>query len=198
MCNIKNLIHYFITGIISLPKIFISIIIHFFIGIIAILTIFPKYFIIGLKAIFKKDKTIIKKQLKKDNPKKVLIMMVLSFTIYLICIFLISKWTVQQLKIEYLAQTIIDNTEDLIQEEVITPPEIPEEDNNNNEIVNEENTNEETTDTPSNNQEPTKPVYYPNDYWDYINVPLINVEFDELLSKNPERKSCRDFLCRQR
>lgn len=112
--------------------------------------------------------------------------MLLSFIIYLVCIFLISKWTVQQLKIEYLAQTIIDNTEDLMQEELITPPETPEEDNINDESQNEENSNEETTETPNVNQEPTKPIYYPNDYWDYINVPLINVEFDELITKNPD------------
>lgn len=192
--NIKRIIYYFITGLTSLPKIIFNIFIHFLIGLITILTIFPKYFIIGLKAIVKRDKTIINKQLKKDNPKKVLIMMILSLCIYLVCVFLISRWSVQQLKIKYLSETIIENTNTIIKEELITPPdnttiyddeelnsEIP--DNSNQENSNntsQSTTNNEST-TQSNNQ-----VYYPNDYWDYINVPVINVNFDELLRKNPD------------
>ena len=191
MYNIKILIYYFYKGIVSLPKIFFSSFIHFFIGLFAILTIFPKYFIIGLKAIFKKDKTIFKTQLKKDNPKKVLIMMILSFCIYLICVFFISKYMVQQAKIKYLTQTIIENTNTIIKEEIITSP-----DNNiTSDNIQNENTDEPTTDnneqieeepevenqTSNNNQ-----VYYPNDYWDYINIPIINVNFNELLQKNPD------------
>jgi uncharacterized protein len=30
------------------------------------------------------------------------------------------------------------------------------------------------------------PVYYPNDYWDYMNVPFMEVNFTELLKKNPD------------
>lgn len=179
--NIKNLIHYFITGITSLPKIIISIFIHFFIGLIKILTIFPKYFIIGIKAIIKKDKNIFKNQLKKDNPKKVVIMMILSFIIYLICVFFISRYTVQQLKIKYLTQSIIEDTK-VIEEENKQPdniqqPQEPTPDNNQPE----ENPPQEDNQPQNNNQ-----LYQPNDYWDYINVPIINVDFDELLQKNSE------------
>lgn len=184
MNNIKNLIHYFIVGLTSLPKILISFFIHFFIGLITIITIFPKYFIIGLKAILKKDKNLFKNQLKKDNPKKVFIMMILSFLIYLTCVFFISKWSVQQLKIKYLTQTIQENTSIIVEEEIIEDTTDIENDIQNND---EENNNEidvpteEPTPPPSNNQ-----VYYPNDYWDYINIPIINVNFDELLNKNPD------------
>lgn len=179
MYIIKNIIHYFITGITSLPKILISFFIHFFIGLITILTIFPKYFIIGIKAIFKRDKTIFKNQLKKDNPKKVFIMMVLSFLIYLTCVFFVSKWSVQQLKIKYLTQTILENTNTIVEEEIINQPT---ENENNNEDNNEiTNPTEPTPPQQSNNQ-----VYYPNDYWDYINIPIINVNFNELLQKNPD------------
>lgn len=194
---IKNLIHYFITGIISLPKIIYSFFIHFFIGLITILTIFPKYFIIGLKAIFKKDKQILKIELKKDNPKKVLIMMILSFSIYLICVFFISRYTVQQAKIKYLTQTITENTNTIIEEEQIKPPEEITPPNNTNNQNNEEenkeqntNNNEPETNTqnrPENsNSSSQNNVYYPNDYWDYINIPIINVNFDELLKKNKD------------
>lgn len=176
-----DIIKYFIKGLISLPKITINIIIHFFLGLITILTIFPKYFFIGLKSILKRDKTIFKNQLKKDNPKKVLIMMILSFIIYLICVFLISRWSVQQLKIKYLSETIIENTinikEEIISEEVLTPPTNQQENSNENEQPTEQN---------GNNIQSNTTTYYPNDYWDYINVPFINVDFTELLSKNPD------------
>jgi len=167
----KNLIYYFITGLISLPGIIISIFKHFFIGIFTILTIFPKYFIIGLISIIKRDKTIIKKQLKKDNPKKVFIMMLLSLIIYLVCVFFISKWSVQQLKIKFLSESITNDTE-LIENQIVTPPE--------NIIPPEESNNQET-----NIEQPTQ-TYYPNDYWDYLNVPFISVNFNELKTKNPD------------
>jgi len=176
--NIKNLLHYFITGIISLPKILFSIIIHFFIGFTTVLTIFPKYFIIGLKTIFKRDKSIFKNQLKRDNPKKVGIMMVLSLIVYLICVFFISRWSVQQLKIKYLSESIINDTELILKEEIFIPSEeikTPdnEEENIDNDINKEENISNNT-------------VYYPNDYWDYMNIPFISVDFNELLNKNSD------------
>lgn len=170
MYIIKKLIYYFILGIKTLPKIIIYIFIHFFKGLFIILTIFPKYFIIGLKTILKRDKTIIKEQIKKDNPKRIPILMLLSLSIYLTCIFFISKWSVQQLKIDYLAKTITDNTNIIIEEEIKpdnpdTPIELPE------------------INIPEINQESK---YYPNDYLDYMNVAMIDVNFDELRKKNPD------------
>ena len=182
MYIIKNLIKYFITGIISLPKIILSIIIHFLKGLIIILTIFPKYFLLGLKAIFKKDKEIIKDQIQKDNPKKLLITMLLSLLIYLACVFFASKWTVQQLKIKYLSETISENTDIIVEEEIIIPDNTKPEDD-----TPQENEEETTQPTEQENQTNTeKPIYYPNDYWDYINIPMINVNFDELLQKNSD------------
>lgn len=165
MYNIKQIIFYFILGLKTLPKITTYFFIHFFKGLFIILTIFPKYFIIGLKTIFKRDKTIIKEQIKKDNPKKVSILMILSLSIYLTCIFFISKWSVQQLKIDYLAKTITENTDIIVEEETKT-----------------ENTNNPIT-IPELNTEET---YYPNDYLDYMNVSMIDVNFDELIKKNPD------------
>lgn len=195
MVIIKKLLKYFIIGIINLPKIILSIIIHFFIGIITVLTIFPKYFIIGLKYIFSKDKIKIKKELKEENPKKILILMILSFVIYLVCVFLITRHSVQQMKIKYLSETIIKDTDTIIEEELITNPDDITPPNNNEEIPNDEETDGENTEdnndnpinndnTQNNNQQ--QPVYYPNDYWDYINVPFINVNFNELLQKNSD------------
>lgn len=190
-----KLIYYFITGIKSLPNIIISIFIHFFIGIYTVITIFPKYFIIGIKYIIGKDRVKIKKDIKKQNPKKVFFMLGLSSCVYLICVFMVSKWSVQQLKIQYLADTIIDNTEDIIQEEVVNPPvDIPNnEDNNetpdnvvdNNDTSNDNDSTNNNVQPPSSNNQNTT-TYYPNDYWDYMNVPFISVNFDELLRKNSD------------
>jgi len=112
--------------------------------------------------------------------------MILSFIIYLTCVFFISRWTVQQAKIKYLSNTIIENTNTIIEEETITPPTDitpPEEENNTEDTPTEDEENNETeNETQTNNTQ----VYYPNDYWDYINVPIINVNFDELLQKNPD------------
>lgn len=151
------------------------------------MTIFPKYFFIGLKFIFVKDKTKIRKELKKQNPKKVFFMLGLSTCVYFICVFMISRWSVQQLKIKYLSETIIENTDNIIQEEVVAPPvDLPNNDNNDttNEPNNEEIDNGDNNNDSSNNNVQSPPVYYPNDYWDYINVPFISVNFDELLRKN--------------
>ena len=171
MYNIKNILHYFLTGLLELPKIIISIIIHFFYGLITTIIIFPKYFIIGLKTIF----TPKEKRLTSNKQKKLPLMMALSITVYLVCVFILSRWSVQQLKLKYLSDTIQNDTDTIIKEETITPP-------NNNQDSNTDTPDEENP-TPNQNQQQ---VYYPNDYWDYINVPLISVDFNNLLRKNPD------------
>lgn len=115
-----------------------------------------------------------------------MIMLGLSASVYLVCVFLFSKWSVQQLKIKYLADTIIDDTNTVIKEEVVVPNDNnkPSQPDNNN-----PNTEEPTTDgddTNDTNDTNNNYVYYPNDYWDYINVPFISVNFDELIRKNPD------------
>ena len=169
----KNILNYFLIGFRALPDIIISIVVHFFIGLKTVITIIPKYFIIGIKYIFSKDKSALKREIKQNHNKKNYFIVGFTFVIYLFCVFIISRYSVQQLKINYLAKTILDDTNLIIEEEVITPIEI-----------NEENNNEEIT---SNEQvEEVQNVYYPNDYWDYINVPFISVNFDELLQKNSD------------
>ena len=91
-------------------------------------------------------------------------MVALSFSVYLICVFLVSKWSVQGLKIKYLSNDIIKSTEVVEQEEK------EEQNNDNSNNANEEPTQE--TDNTNNN------VYYPNDYWDYMSVPFMEVDFN--------------------
>lgn len=139
----------------------------FILGIYNIITIFPKSII----SLFSKNK--VKK--KVHNKKVSNIMMGLSVVAYLISIFFISRWYVQGLKIKYLTKSIIEDTE-IIEEE--------EKEENIEEPV--ETPSEEPVETPTPAPEPSQPVYYPNDYWDYMNVPFMNVNFSELLSKNPD------------
>ena len=158
-----DIFKYFYSGIKSISKGTIKIIWYFIYGIYTVITIFPKYFIIGLTTIFSKKK---KKTLY--NKKTSLVLMALSLVVYLICVFYISRWYVQGLKIKFLANDIINKTEIVEKEEIQEPVEEP---------------IEEPEPTP---QENNSPVYYPNDYWDYMNVPFMNVNFNELLAKNSD------------
>ena len=60
---------------------------YFFIGLYTIITIFPKYFIIGIDTIFSRKK----KKINVSDKRISTIMLGLSLTVYLICVFLISK-----------------------------------------------------------------------------------------------------------
>lgn len=184
------IVRYFIIGLTSLPKIILSIFLHFVIGFYTIITIFPKYFVIGLKYIFgkKHEKEEIKFKIKNINYKKTALLLGLSSTVYLVCVFLFSRWSVQQLKIKYLAETIISDTNVVIKEEVIVPDDnsnLPNgddsDDGNGGDNIVDNNINSD-----NNTSTNTNYTYYPNDYWDYINVPFINVDFDELLEKNAD------------
>jgi len=169
---------FFYLGIITILKLIIKFFRYFFIGLVSILTIFPKYFILGLLTIFGKRK---KKKTSKQNKKLSFAIVALSLTVYLICVFLISKWYVQGLKIEYLSNDIINSTiiiekedDSIIEEENNTVP-----DEGDNDTIIDNNTSNNDNSSSNNNT-----VYYPNDYWDYLSVPFMDVNFDELLKKN--------------
>lgn len=114
--------------------------------------------------------------------------MTLSFAIYLICVFFISKYTVQQAKIKYLTQSILDNTDNIISEEQINIDNSNQDINQDTEINidNNENNDNDNNEQSTPSQSQTNQAYYPNDYWDYINVPIMSVNFTELLNKNPD------------
>ena len=171
---------YFIIGIIAIFKWLINIIKCFFIGLFNVIIFFPKYFVIGLLSIFGKRKN--KKQ-SKYNRKVSMAMIFLSLSVYFICVFLTSRWYVQGLKIKYLSNSIIDST-NIIEEDdnfnndnAIEEPDQDLENNNDNNSNNNNN---------NNNNNNSTPVYYPNDYWDYLSVPFMDVNFNELLNKNPD------------
>lgn len=151
---------YIVTGFITICKITINLFKYFFIGIYNIITLFPKYFINGIMIIFKKKED--KPKINKANSKYSFAIIGLSLIIYLSCVFLISKWSVQELKIKYLSNDIVEKTEIIEKEE--------------------KNDSVETNDNSSDD----KKTYYPDDYWDYMNVPFMEVNFDELLKKNSD------------
>ena len=160
---------YFILGIKFIFLYTIKFIKYFLIGLFNIVIFIPKYFIIGISFIFSKKKRATIKN--SENKKLSWAIIGTSLSVYLICVFLFSRWYVQGLKIKYLSEQIINSTE-MIEKETKkeeqtqpTEPETP-----NTEETNNNNTN----------------VYYPNDYWDYMNVPFMNVDFNELLKKNPD------------
>ena len=168
-------INLFVLGIKSIFFTSIKLFKYFFIGLFNIITLIPKYFIIGIKAIFGKKKGV---KVSKENKKLSMYIIGTSTCIYLICVFLFSRWYVQGLKIKYLTNDIINYT-DIIEKDNTNS------DNNINKPDNDNSSDEENgdNDTPSDND---NYVYYPNDYWDYLNVPFMNVNFDELLKKNSD------------
>ena len=88
---------------------FINLCRWFFLGIYNIITIIPRYFIIGIICIVNPKKG---KELKyKGKPLIPTLMLSLTLTTYFICVFLTSRWYVQKLKINYLNNDILASTE---------------------------------------------------------------------------------------
>lgn len=93
----------------------------FFLGLYNLVTIIPRYFIIGIICFIDPKKG---NELKyKGKPLIPLMMVSLCLTTYFICVFVTSRWYVQKLKINYLAADILTGTQILEhdEDEVIKP-----------------------------------------------------------------------------
>ena len=164
-----NIFKYFYLGILSLPKIIFLLIKYFLLGLFTTITIFPKYFIIGISYVINPKKG---KEIKvKGKPIIPILTMGLSLIIYFLSVFIFFRSNIQRLKLEYLANDIINYTT-IIEEEENEPPTEPPA-SNDTPPENSENNNNQTS-------------YYPNDYWDYINIPFMSVNFNALKQKNPD------------
>ena len=86
----------------------IKIVRWFFLGLYTVITIIPKYLITGIICIVNPKKGATLKY--KGKPIIPIIMMVLTLSVYFICIFWASRWYVQRLKINYLTQDILAST----------------------------------------------------------------------------------------
>lgn len=87
---------------------FINLCRWFYLGLYNLITIIPRSFIIGIICIINPKKGAVLKY--KGKPIIPTMMLGLSLTTYLICIFISSKWYVQKLKINYLATDILEST----------------------------------------------------------------------------------------
>ena len=88
---------------------FINLCRWFFLGLYNVSTIIPRYFITGLICFIDPKKG---NELKyKGKPVIPVMMLGLTLTTYFICIFVSSKWYVQKLKINYLANDILATTQ---------------------------------------------------------------------------------------
>lgn len=102
----------------------------FFLGLYTVITIIPRYLIIGIICIINPKKGNILRY--KGKPVIPIIIITLCLTVYFICIFISSRWYVQNLKIKYLSSDIIASTKVLEQEqkEIINKEEYNPKDNN--------------------------------------------------------------------
>ena len=87
----------------------------FFLGLYTVITIIPRYLIIGIICIINPKKGNILRY--KGKPVIPIIIITLCLTVYFICIFISSRWYVQNLKIKYLSSDIIASTKVLEQEQ---------------------------------------------------------------------------------
>lgn len=80
----------------------------FLLGLYTIVTIIPYYFYVGITCFINPKK----RNILKYKGKPVIPIMILSLTlvVYFICIFTLSRWYVQKLKINYLANDILEST----------------------------------------------------------------------------------------
>lgn len=87
---------------------FINLCRWFFLGLYNVITIIPRSFIIGIICIIDPKKGAVLKY--KGKPIIPTMMLGLTLTTYFICIFISSRWYVQKLKINYLANDILAST----------------------------------------------------------------------------------------
>ena len=163
-----NILKMFLLGFKIVLRLIMLFFKYFFIGFYNILIILPKYFIIGLQTIFgkkeKKKRSIYEKKISS-------IMLGLSVFVYLICVFLISRWSVQRLKIRYLAEDIIDKTE-IIEKQEEAEISLNDNDNDNN--------------NDSSNDDSTQQPYYPSNNSYSGQSRFMSVDFTDLLNQNPD------------
>lgn len=151
-----NLIHYLFLGIIFTIKLPYYCIKYAIIGLITSISIIPKYIILGIKFIFRKNNTYAEKKL--ENNFIPIIITTLSITTYLISIFILTRWYVQNERSKKFTNSIN-----------ITKEEIKE-------------------DTPNQYQDLTNNVKQEETIVDssYINTNFISVNLNYYTSKNNE------------
>lgn len=114
-----KLITYFITGIITIIKSPFYLIKYLIMGLINVIIFFPKLFLTGLKYLIPNKK---KQQTEPDvleNKVIPIIIMTLSITTYLLSVFILTRWFVQNERSKNFTQSLTENMQ-VITEETIT------------------------------------------------------------------------------
>lgn len=159
-----TLIKYFITGIITIIKFPFLFTKYFLIGLITIITIIPRYVLIGFKFLFQKknSKTSNQNNPTNDIEKKLIptITLTLSIVTYLITIFLITRWFVQNERTKNFTESL-----------------------NSTPITNQEDINK---DTPDQYKDLTEIATTNNESHLPLNTNYINVNLNYYIQKNPE------------
>lgn len=113
-----NILRNFIIIIKSCISFFKTILYHFFLGLITIIIIIPKYLILGIQCIFSEKK---QKELKMEDKIIPIIIVTLSITTYLISIFIISRWYVQNERNKKFTKSLNELTEIVAKKEETIP-----------------------------------------------------------------------------
>lgn len=121
--SFQNLCHIFYLAIFTLIKLILYLIKIFFKGILEVIISIPKYFINGIRFIFTR-------KWKKEKFTKIIF--ALSISVYLVCVFLISRWIAQNTRLSNLAKDIRTSTEivEKIEKDIILNDEYIDETNN--------------------------------------------------------------------
>lgn len=107
-------IKYLIIGIKEIINFTISFIYHILYGLIIVLTLIPKYLIIGIRCLFSEKK---QKELEMEDKINPIIITTLSILTYLICIFLLTRWYVQNERSKNFSKDINQSTKIIKEEE---------------------------------------------------------------------------------
>ena len=138
----------------------------FFLGLYTVFTLIPRYLIMGITCLIDPKKGQMFKY--KGKPIIPIAMIGLTLSVYLICIFLSTRWYVQRLKINFLTTNILENTKVIESEEPVIKKEDKQEDDNQQEEKKEEE------------------KYVPVNTNNYTNVSYISTDFNDLLNKNSD------------
>ena len=153
-----KVIKYFIDGLLFSIKLPYYCLKYSIIGLFTIISIFPKYILKALKYLFRKESNDNSDIKKLDNKFIPIIITTLSFTTYLLSIFLLTRWYVQNERTKKF-------TEDI----------------NTNPVIDKESSVNQYQDLTENIEQEQ-----PTESTDYININYINVNLDYYISKNNE------------
>ena len=158
-----NIIHYFLTGLLFMIKSPFYYVKYSLLGLFTILSIIPKYIFLGLKYLFenktKKEKDAL------ENKFIPITIITLSLTTYLLSIFLLTRWFIQNERTKKFTKSLNDSSM------IITQESMTEETPDQYQDITNEISQEETNNTQNNS---------------YVNTNYINVNLNYYTSKNPE------------